>query len=239
MNLRLLLVHFKIGRLPLITWGLGLFVLGVLSVFWAPETLTLGPAYLPVPTVESIPLYLTLYALVFGSGCLARRHSDDVLLTLATLPLRRRQIVFGKSIFFALSLAGLFLTAWGATALAGEVVEAGIDIAHLAITMAVGYLLVMAVYTYTLIASAWCSNQRSALALAAFVTFAAYLANAIGSGYEALEPLVSASIFHYYDPTALLQDGIVDWLSIGVLGGIAVGGHLVALAIFARRDLSV
>ena len=84
-----------------------------------------------------------------------------------------------------------------------------------------------------------CSNQRTSLALAAVITFIAYLAEVIGSGYEELNWLASVSIFHYYDPSELLQSGTVDWMGIGILGGIVVGGHLAALAIFARRDLSV
>ena len=180
MNVRLLLLHFKMSRLALVSWALALFVLGALSVFWVPELPAYGPAHLPMPAIGSLVFYLAV-----------------------------------------------------------TIVEADINIERLAISTAVGYLLVMAVFSYTLIASAASSNQRTALALATVITFAAYLAEVIGSGYEGLKWLASASIFHYYDPSELLQDGTVDLLGIGVLGGIVVGGHLAALAIFARRDLSV
>ena len=239
MTSRLLHLHFKMSRLALVSWALALFVLGALSVFWDPEMPAYGPAHLPMPATGSLVFYLVVYALIFSSGCLSNNQRDNVLLTLGTLPLRRRHTALGKSAFFALAVAGLAFVGWGSSALAVAIIEADISIERLALSAAVGYLLVMAVFSYTLIASAMCSNQRTALALATVITFAAYLAEVIGSGYEGLQRLASVSIFHYYDPSELLQDGTVDLLGIGILGGIVVGGHLAALAIFARRDLSV
>ena len=101
---------------------------------------------------------------------------------------------------------GLAFVGWASSALAVAVIEADIRIERLALSTAVGYLLVMTVFSYTLIASAMCSNQRTALALTAVITFIAYLAEVIGSGYEGLKWLASASIFHYYDPSELLQE---------------------------------
>ena len=238
MTSRLLHLNFKMSRLALVSWALALFVLGALSVFWVPEMPAYGPAHLPLPATGSLVFYLIVYALIFSSGCLSNNQRDNMLLTLGTLPLRRRHTALGKSMFFALAVAGLAFVGWASSALAVAIVEADISIERLAIATAVGYLLVMAVFSYTLITSAWCSSQRTSLALATIATFAAYLAEVIGSGYEGLKLLASVSIFHYYDPSKLLHSGTVDWMGIGILGGIVVGGHLAALAIFARRDLS-
>ena len=239
MTSRLLHLHFKMSRLALVSWALALFTLGTLSVFWVPEMPAYGPADLSLPATGSLVFYLVIYALIFSSGCLSNNQRDNMLLTLGTLPLRRRHTALGKSMFFALAVAGLAFVGWASSALAVAIVEADISIERLALSTAVGYLLVMTVFSYTLIASAMCSNQRTSLALAAVITFIAYLAEVIGSGYEGLNWLASVSIFHYYDPSELLHSGTVDWMGIGILGGIVVGGHLAALAIFARRDLSV
>ncbi len=239
MTSRLLFLHFKMSRLALVAWALVLFILGTLSAFWIPEQQSLSPVHLPMPAVGSFVFYLIVYALIYSSGCLSNNQRDNMLLTLGTLPLRRRHTALGKSLFFALAVAGLAFVGWASSAVAGTVVEADISIARLALSTTVGYLLVLAVYSYTLIGSAWCSNQRTALAIAAVPTFLGYLAEVIGSGYEGLNWLASISIFHYYDPSELLQEGTVDWMGLGILGGIIVGGHLVALAMFARRDLSV
>lgn len=239
MTSRLLFLHFKMSRLALVAWALVLFILGTLSAFWIPEQQSLSPAHLPMPAVGSFVLYLIVYALIFSSGCLSNNQRDNMLLTLGTLPLRRRHTALGKSMFFALAVAGLAFIGSGSSVVAAEIVEMEINIGRLALLTAVGYLLVLTVYSYTLIGSAWCSNQRTALAIAAVPTFLAYLAEVIGSGYEGLNWLASISIFHYYDPSELLQEGTVDWMGLGILGGIIVGGHLAALFIFARRDLSV
>lgn len=239
MNAPLFLLHAKMSSLALASWALALLAFGALSVFWAPGIAERGTAFLPYPTLGSLPVYLVLYALIFGSGCLTRRLSDDLLLILATLPLRRSQIALGKSLFFALALFGLAFVGWASTALAAEIVEADVNVSYLAISVAVGALLVLAVYSYTLVASASSSTQASALALSALATLIAYLANVIGSGYQDLSFLADISIFHYYDPAALLQNGTVEWRDIGILGGIVIGGHAIALTIFARRDLAV
>lgn len=239
MSVPLFLLQLKMSRLALSSWALALLVFGALSVFWTPGIAEQQTTFLPYPTLGSLPIYLVVYALIFGSGCLARRPSDDWLLILGTLPLRRHQIALGKSVFFALALLALALVGWVSTALAGEIVEADFNLGHLAISASIGFLLVMAVYSYTQIASAWCSTQGSALALSALATFIAYLANVIGSSYEGMYWLADISIFHYYDPVQLMQDGVVRWPGIAILAGITLGGHAVALAIFGRRDLSI
>ena len=239
MNIRLFLLHLKMSRLALSSWALALLAFGALSAFWAPGIAERQTALLPYPTLGSLPIYLVLYALIFGSGCLARRPSDDLLLILGTLPLRRHQIALGKSVFFILALLGLALVGWASTALAAEIVEADVNVAYLAISISIGLLLVLAVYSYTLIISAWCSTQGSALAFSALATFIAYMMNVIGSSYQDMSWLADISIFHYYDPVQLMQDGVVRWPGIAILAGIILGGHAIALAIFSRRDLSV
>ena len=239
MNVPLFLLHLKMSRLALSSWALALLIFGALSVFWTPGITEQETTFLPYPTLGSLPIYLVLYALIFGSGCLTRRPTDDLLLILGTLPLRRRQIALGKSVFFVLALLGLAFVGWASTALATEIVEVDLNLAHLAVSVSMGVLLVFAVYSYTLVASAWCSTQRSALALSITVTFVSYLANVIGSSYQDMSWLADISIFHYYDPGRLMQNVTVDWLDMGVLAGTVLGGHMTALLIFARRDLSV
>ena len=239
MNVQLFLLHLKMSRLALSSWALALLVFGALSVFWTPGIAEQETTFLPYPTLGSLPIYLVIYALIFGSGCLARRPSDDLLLILGTLPLRRRQIAIGKSVFFTLATVGLGFVGWASTALAGEIVEADFNMVNLAVSVSMGVLLALAVYSYSLLASAWCSTQGTALALSTLATFIAYIANVIGSGYEGMSWLADISIFHYYDPVQLMQNATVDWLNIAVLAGVVLGEHVIALAIFARRDLSV
>ena len=239
MNVPLFLLHLKMSRLALVSWALALLVFGALSVFWAPGIAEAETAFLPYPTLGSGTIYLVLYALIFGSGCLAHRLSHDLLLVLGTLPLRRCEIALGKSLFFALALMGLAFVGWVSTALAAEIVDADLNVSYLAVSVSIGVLLVLAVYSYALMASAWCSTQGGALALSALATFIFYLANVIGSSYEGLSWVADISIFHYYDPAQLMQNGTVEWLGLGILAGIVIGGHVIALAIFARRDLPV
>lgn len=239
MNVPLLLLHLKMSRLALASWALVLLVFAALSVFWTPGIAEQETVFLPYPTLGSVTIYLVLYALIFGSGCLAHRVSDDLLLILGTLPLRRHQIALGKSLFFALALLGLAGVGCFSTALAGEIVETDLKVGYLAISVSIGFLLVLAVYSYTLMISAWCSTQGTALAFSTLATFIAYLINVIGSSYEGMSWLADISIFHYYDPVQLMHDGVVRWPGIAILVGIILGGHAVALAIFARKDLSV
>ena len=138
-----------------------------------------------------------------------------------------------------MAIVGLGFVGWASTALAGEIVEADLNMVNLAVSVSMGVLLALAVYSYSLLASAWCSTQGSALALSTLATFIAYIANVIGSGYEGMSWLADISIFHYYDPVQLMQNAAVDLLNIAVLAGVVLGGHVIALAIFARRDLSV
>ena len=236
MNLRLLQLNLRMSRLALSSWALGLFLYGTLSVFLVSDD---RQTFLPQPYPGSFVLYLVIYALIFASGCLARRQSDNMLLTLGSLPINRRRIAIEKSAFFALSVVVLAAIGLVGSILGAGIVEADIDIAHLAILTAIGCLLVMAVFSYTLIAAVACANRSTALALVVLATLGAYLAETIGSGYEGLQWLARISIFHYYDPAMLLANGNPDWQGIGILVGLVIAGHAAALAVFARRDLTI
>ena len=47
------------------------------------------------------------------------------------------------------------------------------------------------------------------------------------------------TLFHYYSPARVFLSGAVSMADCGVLGAVAIGGVLIGLIAFARRDLSV
>ena len=234
MILRLIALHFRMNRLALIGWALGLILFGGLSVYLVADP---QPSHLPQPHMGIATLFLVVYAVMYASGRLSCGAGDALLPTLGALPVRRIRLFIADSGFFVLASAGLCILSWGATALAVEVVEADAYYVNLAVSSAIAYLTVLAVFSVSLVAAALCSRRVSALALSAVVLLLAYLAETVASGYGPVEWLAWFSVFHWYDPIAILRDGTVDWLGVGILGGVVAGGHALALAVFSRREL--
>lgn len=67
---------------------------------------------------------------------------------------------------------------------------------------------------------------------------AMYLANLIANLQPRLSGLARLSIFHYYDPRPIIDQGVFPTGDILLLGGVALAAWLISLWAFRRRDLA-
>ena len=55
--------------------------------------------------------------------------------------------------------------------------------------------------------------------------------------WEPLEFLGPWTVFHYYNPTSIVQQGTVPWDHALVLIAVAAAGYAAAIAVFQHRDI--
>lgn len=186
-----------------------------------------------------LPVFVGIYAVIFGSGSIAREMEQGILGTLLCQPLRRYKLLFAKSIAFVWVLVLLGLISWGAVMAAVVIVDIETSVGNIALAHAIGFLLVLAIFSYSVLISSLFPQSRNALTIAALVTFASYMLNFMSPTFDSVSWFENGSIFHFYQPFDLLTDAEMNWAGIGVYSGIIVGSHITGLAVFLRRDIRV
>ena len=73
--------------------------------------------------------------------------------------------------------------------------------------------------------------------LATGLTVAFFFMDFVAELWEPLQFLGPWTVFHYYNPTAIVQQGTVPWNHALVLIGVAAAGYAAAIAVFQRRDI--
>ncbi len=183
------------------------------------------------------PVFVGIYAILFGSAAVAGDVESGVTNILLCQPLRRYKILLSKTWAFMLVLSVLGVISWSAVMAAAVVNDIDVCAAKMAIAHAVGMLLVLAIFSYSVMASSIFGRARSALGMAALVTFAFYMINLMAPTFGEAGWLQNGSLFYFYQPFRLLTDAEVNWVGIAAYGGIVIGCHVVALYAFQRRDL--
>ena len=183
------------------------------------------------------PVFVGIYAILVGSAAVAGDIESGVTNILLCQPLRRYTFLLSKTWAFFLVLSVLGVISWGAAMAAVVVNDIDVSVANMAIAHAVGLLLVLAIFSYSMMASAIFVRTRSALGMAALVTFAFYMLNFMAPSFGEAGWLQNGSLFYFYQPFELLSDADVNWAGIATYSGIVIGSHLVALYAFQKRDL--
>lgn len=183
------------------------------------------------------PVFVGIYAILIGSGAVAGDIESGVASVLLCQPLRRYKFLLSKTWAFILVLLVLGGISFGAVVAAAVVNDIEVNVANMALAHGVGLLFVLAIFSYSMLASSLFIRTRSALGIAALVTFVFYMLNFMAPSFGEVDWLRNGSLFYFYQPFELLNEADVNWAGIGTFGGIVVGSHIGALYAFQRRDL--
>ena len=256
-------------RVALILVGLGLFGLSLLVVYTfrslggiegmerlvelLPETVkallkaqggfaTTANGYLAADYRH--PVYIvTIAAFVIGaaSGAISREVERGSIVLLLACPLARWRLLLAKSAALALGLLVLLVAAWMGTWV-GSLVTGLSDQVDMMVFVRVqlnGLALALAIGGYALLISARSSDGGHTTALAAGIAVVMFFVDFLATLWSPAEFLGPLSLFHYYDPLAIAQEGGMAWRDVGVLLGAAAAGLGLALVSFQRRDIAV
>jgi ABC-2 type transport system permease protein len=259
---RLILQELKFRRNGIIGWGLGLcwFPLVYIAIYPSVAEEMAGLADLEIyqamgmslGTFEDwigsilllfVPLLLSVYALINGTGTLAGEEEDGRLEMIVTLPLERWQIVTAKAIALSIATFIILLVVSLVSALVylgiQSQVESQVTPIELTTAMLATWPLVFAMAMMSLFFAAFSSRRRiAALIMTAILVISYFGANLIHqvSSLESLEPIF---LFSYLDSTAngvLNGQQISDILVLLVIGLVSFG---LAVFFFIQRNLTV
>ncbi len=259
---RLLWQELRFRRNAIIGWGLGLcfFPIVYLGIypqvaeemagfadleFYQAMGMSLGTFEDWVGSVIFlfVPLLISVFAIINGTGTLAGEEEDGRLEMIVTLPLPRWQIVTAKAI--ALSIATFLILlivslASAAVFLAIESqVETDLAAMDLVIKLLATWPLIFAVAMISMFLAAFCSRRRFAALIAAVILIISYFGSNLAGTTSAIEPFEPIFLFTYLDFSA---QGVIEGQQMSdalVLLGIGAVAFVLAIFFFQRRKLTV
>lgn len=264
---RLLIQEIRLRRNAIIGWSIGLSMLPSIYVGLYPsfESQLEGmQELLELPIYQSmgmnfgsvedwiastvlalIPVVLSIYAVLDGTGTLAGEEDDGRLELIVTLPIPRWQVVSVKAaahgivlfiiLFFAgMASAGVFLAIEGQILANMEITAVDIWLSLLS-----AWPVVFTIGMLSLFLGTFTPSRRIASVMGTVIVLVSYFAGNIAGTIESVENLKYLSLFTYYNATATsFTDGQAA-SDLAVLAVVTLAAFGLANFFFSRRDITV
>ncbi len=263
--LRLLLQELRFRRNAIIGWGLGLCFLPVVYVGMYPEFADQMAAfedlldmaiyqamgismsgfedYVASTVTNLIPVILSIYAVMNGTGTLAGEEDDGRLELIVALPIPRWQIITVKAVAIGISLAVILTIVSASGAFTLMAIESQVETAvtpwHMFIGLMDAWPLVMAMAMISLFFGAFSPSRRIASMLSTLVVIVSYFGSNIAGMLDSLKDVQKIFLFYYFEATAdALENGQQSGNVLVILAAMLVAFGL-AIFFFQKRDLTV
>ena len=200
----------------------------------------LGPeGYLAVGYRHPIYIVIPAAFAIAAASALAREIEKGTVFLLLARPLPRYHLVLAKGAGLLLGLIVLVGAALAGTALGIAItdIDQPVRLSRFFLVSYNALLLFLAIGGYAFLLSALSREGSRAIVLATGLTVAFFFVDFVAELWEPLEFLGPWTVFHYYSPTSVVQQGAVPWNHALVLIGIAATGYAAAIAVFQRRDI--
>jgi ABC-2 type transport system permease protein len=259
---RLIWQELKFRRNGIIGWGIGLCWLPLVYIGIYPSVaeemagladLEIYQAMgISINTFEDwigsilflfVPLLLSVYALINGTGTLAGEEEDGRLEMIVTLPLERWQIVTAKAVALSIATFLILLIVSLVSAVVFLSIESQIETEVMALEITTAMLatwpLIFAMAMLSLFLAAFSSRRRVAAMIATAVLLIGYFGSNLASQVSSLEALEPLFLFTYLDSS---RNGLIEGQQTGdvlVLLGVGLVSFALAVYFFIQRNLTV
>jgi ABC-2 type transport system permease protein len=185
-----------------------------------------------------VPLLLVVYTALAALGVLTREMDGHTLDFLLALPIRRANVLLSRLGGVALNLAVLhgvlLITVGGAVAAIGEQPHWRVY----ALVLLNQYLIFTALAALLVLISIFLDDLQKALITTLAIGLAMVFLPHIITPDSPLAVLSRLSLFHYYQPQAVLAHGALPWSDVAVLLTVLVAAGGAAVWLFNRKQLS-
>jgi len=259
---RLLVQEIKFRRNSILGWGLGLcfFPIVYIGIYPSVAEEMAGLADLEIYQAMGVslgtfsdwvgsililfvPLLISVFAVINGTGTLAGEEEDGRLEMIVTLPLPRWQIITAKAIALSIATFIILLIVALVSALVFQAIESQLETDLVAMDLVSGLLatwpLTFAVAMISMFLATFSSRRRTASLIAAVILVISYFGTNLAGSTSAIEPFKPFFLFTYLDYTG---NGVNQGQQSGdilVLMGIGLVALALALFFFQRRKLTV
>ena len=138
----------------------------------------------------------------------------------------------------AIGMAGLTILTMGSIVAVDLFIEPDFDWARLLLAGLHAFNMGMAIAGVTTVLAVVLLDRGRAGGIAAAILIFMYLLNVIAALSPDVKELARLSVFHYFDLKAVVTDGVYPVADSVLFLAFAVGGWLLSLVLFQRRDLA-
>jgi len=209
----------------------------LMAFFGEFSTLSTPEGFLSLEFFAFMPLILGIYALQTGSGLLVSDEESGVLDLIASQPVSRSSLFWGRALSFIFSLTIILILVWVGVMFTTSFYDFGVDGELLAGGLAsVGGLLLF-FFGFAVLASMLLPSKRSASMSTGILLVAAFFINGLGQINDTLAEISPYFPMHYYQGDTWANGFELNWF----LGLVGAGTALILLAWwrFERRDIRV
>ncbi len=264
---RLLLQELKFRRGAIIGWSIGLSMLpsiyvglypsfesqleGFQEILDLPIYQAMGMSFgtfedwVASTVLSLIPVILSIYAVLDGTGTLAGEEDDGRLEMVVTLPVPRWQIVTVKAIGHGLGLFIILLVAGLASAgvflsIQDQIIaEIDINSADIILTLLSAWPVVFALGMVSIFLGTFTPRRRIASIIGTVIVLVSYFAGNLAGQVESVENLRYLSLFTYYNATATAFSEGQQAGDVTVLVSVILAAFTLAVVFFNRRNITV
>jgi ABC-2 type transport system permease protein len=188
--------------------------------------------------VHPFPLLLLgVWAVRVSAGTLAGEIGRGTMDLVASRPVARSAQVAAAALGVAGGLAVIAFAGWAGSAAGLQMRPLeGVAASDLLPVAAMALLLFASVGGVTLFVSATRREGGAAVSWCAGLLAGSYVLDYLARVWSAIAFLRPLSLFRYYEPQRILREGVAVQ-DVAVLAAAGAAGLILALAVFARRDL--
>jgi ABC-type transport system involved in multi-copper enzyme maturation permease subunit len=180
------------------------------------------------------------FVIAFASGGLAGEIERRTIAVVLVRRVTRPQFVGGVALVLLLGTVLLMAVLWGGTAVWPAVYGLGpVNLTAFAWVAGTGVAVLWALAGVALLASASTSESGRAAGLGVGFALASYLGNYLANLSPEWAWLKPYSMFSYWEPQEIIRQGGAQWADLAIPLAVAVFSMLLAVIVFARRDIAV
>ncbi len=184
-------------------------------------------------------LLLIIFVISRAGSAIAGEIEKGTIAGLLSQPLSRTRLFFSKYLAGVYSLI-IFIMASVLTVIpVAFLYRINFWTRNFLVLAMMGFLFGMAIYSFTIFLSAVSSEKSRVYGILGGLLFVMYVLNIVSGLKENLKNLQYASLFHYFNSSAILGHSHVGLLEVSVFGGMTIIFSLLGLYIFNKRDISV
>jgi ABC-type transport system involved in multi-copper enzyme maturation permease subunit len=184
------------------------------------------------------PILAAIAGIVLATRPVAADHDRGFLDLPLSTPIARMPYLGSSIVVQVLVLVVVAVAMIAGAVVVGALVDAGFDAGRLMLVVPSSVAFGCAIAAVTSLLAVLTLSRGLAAGIAAGILLAMYLANVVATIEPDVEWLATFSAFHYYDTTALIDEGVVPWTDLAVFSVVAILGWAGALIAFRRRDLA-
>ena len=207
------------------------------SVFGLEGTAFSGAVFIQAELMSlMVPLVLVGLGIFIGASTIAGEVAAGRMDVLLSTGLTRQRLVLGRVLGVAAQLLVVTLATGATLVLGGELVDLGLDLAHVAASLLLAWLLSVLYGALSIAVACWLGRAGAAAGIVSGIAVTSWLVSSLGSTVSQLESASRVLAFHAF------ADGppLIQGLDVGNLAFLAAEVVVVtSLAVwgFARRDV--